>query len=68
MLDLKDQNIIALPLHDSLIVAHSALEATRKALTTAFRTVIGVTPRLKVVKSTLRSGRDRSSTRADRQR
>ena len=48
MLDLKGRGVLALPVHDSLIVAREGVEAAKDALQSAFQGQLGVTPRLKV--------------------
>jgi hypothetical protein len=49
MLQLQRRGVIALPVHDSLVVPQGAVEITKAAMTTAFQRALGVTPRLKVV-------------------
>ena len=48
MLRLKTQGVLALPIHDSLVVPQSAVQATKQALTAAFQGCLGITPRLRV--------------------
>jgi len=48
MLVLKTQGVLALPVHDSLVVPQSAVQATKQALTAAFQECLGITPRLRV--------------------
>jgi hypothetical protein len=48
MLALKDGGIVALPVHDSLIVQAKAASIARAALTTAFKDLLGTEPRLSV--------------------
>jgi len=48
MLGLKTQGVLALPIHDSLVVPQSAVRATKQALTAAFQESLGITPRLRV--------------------
>jgi hypothetical protein len=49
MMDLKKRGVLALPVHDSLIVQQGAVEMAKAALITAFQRQLGVAPRLKVV-------------------
>jgi hypothetical protein len=49
MMDLKERGVLALPVHDSLIVPQGAVEMAKAALTTAFQRQLDITPRLKVV-------------------
>lgn len=48
MLVLKTQGVLALPVHDSLVVPKSAVQVTKQALTAAFQECLGTTPRLRV--------------------
>lgn len=44
---LREQNVLALPVHDSLIVPVRAETAARQAITAGYQAVCGVTPRLR---------------------
>jgi hypothetical protein len=46
---LKKRNILALPVHDSLVVPQTAVEMTKAALIAAYQDQLDVTPRLKVL-------------------
>ena len=48
MLSLKAQGVLALPVHDSLVVPHRAVEAANHALTAAFREQLRVMPGLRM--------------------
>lgn len=48
MMSLKRRAALALPVHDSLIVPQSAARIAKEALAQAFRSQLGLTPRLKV--------------------
>ena len=48
MMNLMARGVLALPVHDSLIVTQSAVVLAKTALTAAFQSQLGVVPRLKV--------------------
>ena len=45
---LQAHNVVGLPVHDSLIVPHTAVEVAKRGLTGACSVFVGITPRLKV--------------------
>ena len=55
MLGLKTQGVLALPIHDSLVVPQSAVRATKQALTAAFQESLGIIPQLRVKTGASRS-------------